>query len=324
LILRDCILAVDIGGTKVLAGILSRDGRILVSRKEPVCAIGCPEEVLKQIFRMFQQMMNTIGINSQNILGTGVGVPGPLDYVRGVVENSPNLRWLSYPIRDELSKRLGTKLLLDKDTNVAALGEKKYGMSRNCSHFIYITISTGIGGGIVADGKILHGQIGGASELGHMLVAPGGRRCACGRVGCLEAHASGTALSLDAKELIARGKGQNILTFCARGQAPTAYELGLAARQGDAEAIALINRAADYAAIGVANLVNIFNPERIVIGGGVGIGLQDFMLPRIREYVFANVFPLHKRNLAIEATQLGEDIVLLGCASMVLHDQLEE
>lgn len=317
----DYILAVDIGGTKVLTGILNRDGRILVRQKEAVCSIGCPEDVMEQISRMLQQMMSKINIKSQDILGTGVGVPGPLDYIRGVVEDSPNLQWPSYPIRDELSKRLGTELLLDKDTNVAAWGEKYYGMSRNCNHFIYITVSTGIGGGIVSEGKILHGQIGGASELGHMLVAPGGRRCACGRVGCLEAHASGTALSVEVRELIARGGGQNILAFCAGGQAATAYELGLAARQGDTDAIALINRAADYLAIGVANLVNIFNPERVVIGGGVGIGLQDFMLPHIREYVYANVFPLHKRNLSIEATRLGEDIVLLGCAAMVLHDQ---
>lgn len=317
----DYILAVDIGGTKVLTGILNRDGRILIRQKEAVCAIGHPEEVMEQICRMLQQMMSTINIESQDILGTGVGVPGPLDYERGVVEDSPNLRWVSYSIRDELSKRLGIKLLLDKDTNVAALGEKYFGQCRDCRHFIYITVSTGIGGGIVSNGRILHGQSGGAAELGHMMVEPDGRRCACGRIGCLEAHASGTALSLDASALIARGEGQNILAFCTEGQAVTAYELGLAARQGNAEAAALISRAADYLAIGVANLVNIFNPERVVIGGGVGIGLQDLLLPRVRDYVQANIFPLHKRNLAIEATQLGEDIVLLGCAAMVLDDQ---
>ncbi len=317
----DFILAIDIGGTKVLTGILNRDGRILVRQKEATCSTGRPEEVLEQISRMVEQMMSKLNLQPKDILGTGVGVPGPLDYVRGVVEDSPNLRWSRFMIRDELSKRLGTKLLLDKDTNVAAIAEKVYGMSKECRHFIYITISTGIGGGIISEGKILHGQLGGAAELGHMLVDPGGRRCACGRQGCLEAVASGTALAQDVKELIIRGGGQNILALCEAGQVATAYELGLAARQGDAEATAVVSRAADYLAIGVANLVNIFNPERVIIGGGMGTGLQDLLLPRIREYVFTNVFPLHKRNLIIEATQLGEDIVLFGCAAMVLHDQ---
>ena len=316
------ILAIDIGGTKVLAGILNRDGQILVRKKEATCSTGHPEEVMDQISRMVEQIMSKIEIKPQDILGTGVGVPGPLDYIRGVVEDSPNLCWSRFAIRDELSQRLGTDLWLDKDTNVAALAEKVYGMSRDCRHFIYMTISTGIGGGIISEGKIMHGQSGGAAELGHMQVAPGGRRCACGRLGCLEAVASGSALGLDAKELMEQGGGQNILAFCAEDQAATAYELGLAARQGDAEAAALIGKTADYLAIGVANLVNIFNPERVIIGGGMGIGLQDLLLPRIREYVFTNVFPLHRRNLVIETTQLGEDIVLFGCAAMVLHGQI--
>lgn len=317
----DFVLAIDIGGTKVLAGILNRDGKILVGQKEATCSTGHPEEVMEQVSRMAEKLMSKINIRSQDILATGVGVPGPLDYVRGVVEDSPNLHWPKLMIRDQLSKRLGTKLLIDKDTNVAAMAEKYYGMCRDCSHFIYITISTGIGGGIFSEGKILHGQIGAAAELGHMLIDPGGRKCNCGRTGCLEAVASGTALALDAREIIERGGGQNIMNFCPDGQAVTAYDIGLAARQGDAEAVALVSRAAGYLAIGVANLVNIFNPEKIIIGGGMGLGLQDLLLPRIREYVYANVFSLHKRNLAIEATQLGEEIVLFGCAAMVLHDQ---
>lgn len=317
----DYILAIDIGGTKILTGILNRDGQILVRHKEAICSTGRPEEVMNQILQMAEQIMGKINIKYTDIMGTGVGAPGPLDYINGVVLDSPNLRWSRFALRDELNKSLGTKLLLDKDTNVAALAEKYYGTGQNCSHFIYMTISTGIGGGIISDGKILHGQIGGAAEVGHMLVEPVGRRCACGRRGCLEAVASGTALALDVSELIRRGEGQNILAYCPEGKEATAYELGLAARQGDVQASALINRAADYLAIGITNLVNIFNPEKVIIGGGVGIGLQDLLLPLITEYVFANAFPLHQRNLIIDTTNLGEDIVLYGCAAMVLQDQ---
>lgn len=319
----DYILAVDIGGSKILMGVLDRDGQILLRQKEVTCCIGDQKAVMQQISGMHAEMMHKLKLEPQDFLGCGVGVPGPLNHETGIVQDSPNLRWSEVNIREELSERLATKLLLEKDANAAALAEKTYGSGRMCRHFIYITISTGIGGGIIVDGKILHGQAGGAAELGHMMVEPRGRKCGCGRLGCLEAHASGTALGLDAQELIARGGGEKILAYCSPGQPVTAYEIGLAARQGDAAANALIRQAADYLAVGTANLVNLFNPEKIIIGGGMGIGLQDFLLPRIRAYVYDNVFPMHRRNVSIEATQLGEDIVLLGCAAMVLRDQVE-
>lgn len=318
--MQEYILAVDIGGTKILTGILTRNGQILLRMKEPICMLGNPGEVMIQISRMAEQMMCKLNIKPHDIIGVGAGVPGPLDYENGIVEDSPNLRWTKFMIREELNKTFGLRLSLDKDTNVAAWAEKVYGNGRNCSHFIYMTISTGIGGGIFTDGKILHGQRGGASEIGHMMVDPNGRKCGCGRCGCLEAVASGTALSLDAQDLIRQGGGEGIAVLCREGQAATACELGMAARQGDPEALKIIQRAADYLAIGTANLVNIFNPEKVIIGGGVGTGLQDLLLPRIREYVNNNVFSLHRRNLCIEATPLGEDIVLLGCAAMVLAE----
>lgn len=318
--MQEYILAVDIGGTKILTGIIARNGQILLRLKEPICMTGNPQEVMMQISRMAEQMMRKLNIEPQDIIGVGAGVPGPLDYEKGIVEDSPNLRWKKFMIREALSKCLGLRLMLDKDTNVAAWAEKVYGTGRDCSHFIYMTISTGIGGGIFTDGKILHGRSGGASEIGHMMVEPNGRKCGCGRCGCLEAVASGTALSLDAQELIKQGGGEKIAALCSKGQAATPYELGMAARQGDPEALKIIRRAADYLAIGTANLVNIFNPEKVIIGGGVGTGLQDLLLPRIRDYVNASVFSLHRRNLSIEATPLGEDIVLLGCAAMVLAE----
>lgn len=315
------ILAIDIGGSKILTGILTPDGTILLRQKEATCSTGHPDEVVAQISRMTEQMMCKLNIRSQDLIGVGAGVPGPLDYERGMVMDTPNLPWKEFKIREALSNTLGIRLWLDKDTNVAAWAEKVYGAGRDCSHFIYVTISTGIGGGIVTDGNILHGQAGGASEIGHMMVEPNGRRCGCGRCGCLEAVASGTALSLDAQEMIRQGGGKKIAAFCGEGQEATAYELGLAARQGDPEAIGIIQRAADYLAIGTANLVNIFNPGKVIIGGGVGTGLQDLLLPTIRDYVKTHVFPLHRRNLSIEATPLGEDIVLMGCAAMVLADR---
>ncbi|CQB51982.1 ROK [Syntrophomonas zehnderi OL-4] len=317
----DFIIGIDIGGSKVLTGILDKTGRVLTRKKETTCSQGQPGEVMDQVAGMIELMKDELGIGAQDILGIGAGVPGPLDYYRGVVLESPNLRWPEYPAGSELNKRLGSKLLLEKDTNAAALGEFYYGSSKKIRNLIYITVSTGIGAGIIADGNLLHGHKGGAGELGHMLIEPGGRSCGCGRQGCLEALASGTALEQEAREMIAHGQAQSIQALIGDGKPLTARELGWAARQGNKEAHDLISRAADFLGIAITNLVNLLNPERVVIGGGMGLGLQDLLLPRIKEYVFNHVFRLHRQDLEIAATQLGEDIVLLGCATMVLENK---
>jgi len=322
--LGEYIIAIDIGGSKVLCGILDRSGKILMRSRELTCVTGDPQAVIDQTERMVGEMKLAMGLWEQDILGIGVGVPGPLDYQAGIVEESPNLKWLKYPVREELSKRLGAKLLLDKDTNVAALGEYYYGCNCQCRHLIYITVSTGIGGGIIADRHLLHGQNGGGGEIGHMVVAPEGSQCGCGRRGCLEAMASGLAVAREANALIARGAGQRILASVCPGQPVSAREVAQAARQGDEEALGLIDRIGRYLGMGIANLVNIFNPERVVLGGGMALGLQDLLLPVIQNEVMNNVFSLHRRSLEIGMTRLGEDIVLAGCAAMVLHSPVAE
>jgi glucokinase len=318
------IIAIDIGGSKVLCGILDQTGKLLMRCREITCVTGDPQAVIDQTERMVGEMKQAMGLREQDILGIGVGVPGPLDYQAGIVEESPNLKWLRYPVREELSKRLGDKLLLDKDTNVAALGEYYYGCNCQCRHLIYITVSTGIGGGIIADGHLLHGRCGGGGEIGHMVVAPEGSPCGCGRRGCLEAVASGLAVAREANALIARGAGQRIRAIACPNQPVSAREVAQAARQGDEEALGLIDRTGRYLGMGIANLVNIFNPERIVLGGGMALGLHDLLLPVIQHEVMNNVFSLHRRNLEIGMTRLGEDIVLAGCAAMVLHSPLAE
>ncbi|NLV22400.1 MAG: ROK family protein [Syntrophomonadaceae bacterium] len=318
--MRKFIIAVDIGGSKVLCGVLNRNGEVLMHSRETTCAAGHPQAVIEQTERMVEELKLAMGLKKKDIMGTGVGVPGPLDYQAGIVEESPNLRWLKYPVREELSKRLGGKLLLDKDTNVAAWGEYYYGSNRKYRHLIYITVSTGVGGGIIVDGRLLHGLNGGGGEIGHMVVAPGGSRCGCGRRGCLEAVASGTAIAREANALIARGKGDMILANVGPGQPVSAREAGQAARQGDEEALRLIDQAGHYLGMGIANLVNIFNPEKVVLGGGAALGLHDLLLPIIQNEVINNVFSLHRRDLKIEMTRLGDDIVLAGCAAMVLNN----
>ncbi len=317
--MQDFIVAVDIGGSKVLCAILDRGGQILLRRREATRAIGRPGAVVEQVDGMITDMKKTMNLQAKDILGIGVGVPGPLDFQAGMVEESPNLKWDKYPIREELRKRLGERLWLDKDTNVAVLGEYYYGSTPYCPNLIYVTVSTGIGGGIITDGRLLHGQNGGGGEIGHMIVAPQGNICGCGRRGCLEAMASGTAVAQEANDLIARGGGVQILAELSPGQPVSSREVAQAARRGDAEAMRLIERTGHYLGMSIANVIHILNPQKIVLGGGMALGLQDLLLPMIRHDVANQVFGLHGRDLQIEMTQLGNDIVLAGCAAMVLH-----
>lgn len=315
----DYIIAIDIGGSKILGAVMDRSAGVLMRRRENTCAVGHPGAVADQVARMVTQMKDTVGLQEQDILGIGVGVPGPLDYQAGVVEESPNLQWEKYPIRDELNKRLGAKLLLDKDTNVAVMGEAYFGVERPCDNMIYITVSTGIGGGIITEGRLLHGLHGGGGEIGHMAVDPDGPLCGCGRRGCLEAVASGTAIARQAEALIAQGGGKKILDYLEPGHTVSAREVAQAAHDGDEEALDLLLRAGRYLGAGIASLINILNPERVILGGGMALGAQDLLLPTIRNEAFNNIFSLHRRDLEIGMTRLGEDIVLAGCAAMVLH-----
>jgi glucokinase len=317
---QELIIGIDIGGSKILSGILNREGRILARRKEPTLASRDTGDILDGITVTVKKLMHELGVGREDILGVAVGAPGPLDYFKGIIKDPPNLEWREFELRGELSKRLGMQLLMDNDANMGALGELYFGRSKACSHLIYITVSTGIGGGIIIDGRLYRGKDGGAGEFGRMrmLAGDGQGACECGQN--LEALASGTALAHEAQELIKQGRGLGMMRLCSEAKRITAREIGAAARIGDHEAREIIERAGYFLGMAIANLVNIFNPELIVLGGGAGLGLQDFLLIPIQNAVNDWVAPSLKHNLKIEFSTLGEDVCLLGCAAAVLYE----
>jgi glucokinase len=319
-LVQELIIGIDIGGSKILSGIFNREGQILARKKEATLADRDAGEILDGITVTVKELMQELGLQRENILGVAVGAPGPLDYINGIIKDPPNLGWREFPLRDELSKRLGMQLLLDNDANMGALGELCFGRSKGCTHLIYMTVSTGIGGGIIIDGKLYRGKYGGAGELGRMRMVAEERQGAYKRGQNLEALASGTALAHEAQELIKQGRGLGMLTLCTGGATITAREIGEAARQGDLEALGIIQRSGHYLGMAVANLVNIFNPERVVLGGGAGLGLQDLWIQAIQDAVNDWVPPSLKDNLKIEFTTWGEDICLLGCVAAVLQE----
>lgn len=314
--MRELVLGIDLGATKILTGIVGRDGTLLGQSRLPT-PVNDSCKVLNRMVESAHELVQVCGVREEEITGIAIAAPGPLAFPAGVVRDSPNLGWEQVQLKQEMSQRFGRPVTIEKDTNMAVLGEYYYGRYCNCEELLYITVSTGIGAGIITSGKLYRGKIGGAGELGHMVIESNGAQCKCGRQGCLEALASGSAISRQLDELLKQGHGQGILACSDAGQRPGPRELGLAARQGDQEARSIIARVVEYLGIGITNMANVLNPEVVILGGGVMLGLKDLLLQPVQDYVYQHAFALNRDKLVIDCTDLGDDVVLYGCVAAV-------
>ena len=279
------ILGVDVGGTNVLVGTVSEDGSAVAGVvSEPTRTTGGADAVVEQIAAMVKrslaQAAGELGVPDLAVEGLGIGAPGPLDTERGVVILTPNLGWRDYPLRDRVASAVGLPAVLDNDANCAVLGETWQGAARGASCVIGLTIGTGIGGGIVLDGRLYHGASDIAGEFGHMTIDSTGRRCNCGNYGCIEAYASGSAISARAVEGIEAGAQTRLPELVdhdlSRITAGIVYQ---AAADGDDFSREVIHDTARFLGAAVANLINIFNPEVVVICGGVTAAGDQLFTP---------------------------------------------
>ena len=279
------LVGVDIGGTNIVVGTVAEDGSAVHGvRQAPTLPAEGPQAVLGRIARLVQASIaeteKTAGVSRDKVVGVGIGSPGPLDRERGLVLLTPNLGWRDLPLRDLVSEAVGLPASLDNDANCAVYGEWWIGAARGAKFVVGLTIGTGIGGGIVLDGKLYHGTSDVAGEVGHTTIDSTGRLCKCGNYGCLEAYASGPAIAARAAEGIVAGV-ETKLTALAGGDlakitAETVYQ---AARAGDEYALELVKDTAKFLGAGVGNLVNIFNPEIVVIVGGVTMAGDQLFVP---------------------------------------------
>jgi glucokinase len=280
-------LGIDIGGTNLVVGAVAERGdRVLGLRTEPTGAAHGPDAVVDRIVAMARATCEAAGHEdpAAEIIGAGIGAPGPLDTRRGIVLLTPNLGWTDMPLRDRLEERLSLPAALDNDANCALLGEWWIGAAQGATHAIALTLGTGVGGGIIVDGRLVHGASDVAGELGHMTIDTNGRRCGCGNDGCLEAYASGPAIARRAIEALEAG-AESALRLISQGNvatitAQTVYE---AAAAGDPLALEVVHDTARYLGAGVANLINILNPEVVVICGGVTRAGERLFAPLRRE-----------------------------------------
>lgn len=314
-------LALDLGGTKFRWATVDATGRLHrraggateqgTSRAQLMARL---EEVARQILA---------GHGPGEVAGLGAAVPGPMDRRRGYIYAAPNLPCLAgFDFRDYWEERLGLSVWAANDADLAALGEHRFGAGRGAQHLVYLTISTGIGGGLILDGRLYEGAGGPVGEVGHMVIEASGPLCLCGRRGCLEALASGTAIARMAREAWAEQPGWHPGAPQVAASAPaTAGQVATWARAGDRVAVEIFARVAAAVATGILNLVHLLAPEAIVLGGGV-MQAADLLLPAIQEQVNAGVLPGF-RVPAIRTAALGDDAGLVGAAALVFEHYQE-
>ncbi len=276
--------AIDLGGTKLRAVVAHIEGEVRGEVIIPTEADRGPDHAIGRMVDALAAAAVEAGVGLGGLLGLGVASPGALDLVNGIVHEAPQLPgWDGIPLPRILSDRLGIPVLLENDANAAALGENRFGAGRGTRQMIYFTVSTGVGGGIIIDGRIYHGITGSAGELGHIIVQPNGARCLCGELGCLEAYASGTGIAWRAAALVEVGAAPGLERVRREKGGLDADEIADAAREGDEVARRLFEEAGFYLGVALTNCVNIFNPEMIVVGGGVTFGAGDLFFARAEE-----------------------------------------
>ncbi len=354
------VVGVDLGGTQIRAAVLQ--GAEMRARAATLTGHDAtPERVLPRIYVTMQEALEQAGVRLEEIAGIGVAAPGPLDNREGVLYSPPNLpSWKAVPLRELLSQQFHCPVYLENDANAAALGEYFYGAGQGSRDMVYVTVSTGIGGGVIANGQILEGANGTAAELGHITIDWRGERCSCGNIGCLEALASGTAIARMANQAIGRGEAGDLLTFARAmaehpatapdkkalpeldfstqplhtnpltNQAPassqaeelkvTAHTVSRAAEAGIPIARAIITEAAEALGFGLVSILHIFSPEIVILGGGV-MQMGALIMEPALKVVQEHTMRANMAKTRIVMAQLGGNAGLVGAGALPAYYQ---
>lgn len=298
----------DIGGSTLRVALADRNGNLLIKQSVPH-ARPSPEATMEQIARTLEELAQSA---EAQMLGVGASAPGPLDHATGVIAFSPNLGWREVRFVEQLATRLHVPVALDDDANCAALGEQWCGIASGVRDFLYVIVGTGIGAGLILDGKIYRGAQGFAGELGHTTIIEDGPGCSCGNRGCLEALAAGPALVRLAKQVLAEGRAS-----CLAPNDLNAREVMAAARAGDALAREIIQDAGRFLGIGLANVVNLLNPAIIAVGGGVALDAGELLLVPARRELKLRALSHAANAVQLVLATLGDDAGLVGAARLI-------
>lgn len=315
--MKRCAIAVDLGGTNCRAALVDGTGRILAEARRPTPVSGGPTAVLDVLADLTRTLKERAVREGLEVLGAGLGIPGLVDSANGVSRFSPNLFWHDVPVVAPLREALGIPVFMENDVRCAALGERHFGAGRGLDAFLCVTVGTGIGSGIILNGRLYTGPRQMAGEIGHIFVAPDGPTCNCGRTGCLEAVASASALARFARQGLEEGAG-GLLRVWSEGH-PDRVDAALVARaaaEGDEWARSLLMRAGRYLGVGLAIAIDILGPMRVVVGGGLSQA-GDLYLDAVREALFRHVMPPLAEGTELVPAACGPAAGILGAATLV-------
>ena len=309
------VLALDIGGTKLAVAVVTPDGRSHHFTVEPTRRDEGPDIILRRLFDLGRQVIERakVGDGLWPIAAVGISCGGPLDATTGVLTNPLHLPgWVNVPIVDLATAEFGVPVVLENDATAAVMGEYRYGAAKGADVALYLTVSTGIGGGAVLGGRLHRGAAGNGGEFGHIMVRPGGRLCMCGRLGCLEGYASGTSIAQRATEALAQSDTPSSLREL---DIVRAEDVSAAAKGGDPLARAIWDETTEVLSVAVTDLVNVFEPNVVVLGGGVTRSGSALLDP-VREAVLRDAMPPAAKAASIVLAGLGDEVCVIGAAAL--------
>lgn len=316
--MKNYVIGVDLGGTKINTVLADLEGNVVSQTTVPTQAKEGELPVLNRIIQTVETVIAEGKVTLNDVKAIGIGSPGPLDAKEGVIISTPNLPFKNFNLVKPLSEKFDIPVYLDNDANVAAIGEFMFGAGKGCKNMVYFTVSTGVGGGAILDGKIYRGATCNALEIGHTTILPDGPRCNCGNIGCLEALSSGTAIGKRGIEAAA----SNVETSLKKYDNITSYEVFVEAAAGDKVAKDIVDKALNYLGIGVSNAVVTFDPEAVIIGGGVSKA-GEIVFEKVREVVNTRCFKTMAENCKILPAGLGTDAGVIGAVALAIMESEE-
>lgn len=304
-------IGIDLGGTSIKAGIVNEYHEIILQLSEPTQVLKPAEYTVERMVVLIKRLISESGADSGKVSFIGVGIPGAVDIPRGRVLFANNLRWYDFPLVEVLYARTNIPVMMANDAQCALMGEVSVGAAAGCQNVVMLTLGTGVGGGVLADGKLLNYQRN-AGIIGHTVIHKNGRKCSCGRRGCLEAYTSASALVRSVERAAHRNKG----SYLAKSAEITAKTVFEASKANDVSAKRILNDYITDLGEGITDMVNIFRPEKVIIGGGVSAQGDELLIP-LRDCVYDNCFAKERLYLPlIECARLGNTAGIIGSAAL--------
>lgn len=309
------VIGIDLGGTKICGAFADVEGNVLSMYTIPTNASEGDTVVLERIISVIDKVISESGKSIDEVKAIGIGSPGPLDAKKGIIIETANLPFKNFDLVKPIADKYKVPTYLENDANVAAIGEFLFGAGKGTENMVYVTVSTGVGGGAVLNGKLYKGSTSNALEIGHTIIVPGGPRCGCGNYGCTESVASGTAIGRQGREAVEAGKETSLKAY----ENITSYEVFVEAAKGDEVAADILDSSLTYLGICVSNLIVSFDPEKVVIGGGVSKG-GAIVFEKVQEVVNEKCLKSLAEFCKIVPAALGTDAGVMGAVALAITE----